>query len=112
MTWSDHIDDICKRSNKHLDIISKMRDLLPRLCIEKLYKSFTRSLLDYSDVIYDNCSNVDSTKIGNNHRRACIILRGAIRVNKHKTLLKEFEIEFEYWCLTPLSAIFQLYHGD
>jgi len=20
--------------------------------------------------------------------------------------------EFEFWCLTPLSAIFQLYHGD
>jgi len=24
----------------------------------------------------------------------------------------EFEFEFEFWCLTPLSAIFQLYHGD
>ena len=35
ITWSDHIDDICKRSNKCLDIISKMRYLLPRLCIEK-----------------------------------------------------------------------------
>ena len=22
------------------------------------------------------------------------------------------EFEFEFWCLTPLSAIFQLYHGD
>jgi hypothetical protein len=33
MTWSDHIDDICNRSNKRLDIISKMRYLLPRLCV-------------------------------------------------------------------------------
>jgi len=23
-----------------------------------------------------------------------------------------FQNEFEFWCLTPLSAIFQLYHGD
>jgi hypothetical protein len=23
---------------------------------------------------------------------------------------KEFEFEFEFWCLTPFSAIFQLYH--
>jgi hypothetical protein len=22
------------------------------------------------------------------------------------------EFEFEFWCLTPLSAIFQLYRGD
>jgi hypothetical protein len=89
MTWSDHIDDICKRSNKCLDIISKIRYLLSRLCIEKLYKSFVRSLLDYSDVIYDNCSNIDSTKIENIQRRACIILTSAIRVTKLKTLLKE-----------------------
>jgi hypothetical protein len=32
----------------------EMRYLLPRLCIEKLYKSFVGSPLDYSDVIYDN----------------------------------------------------------
>jgi len=44
MTWSDHIDDICKRSNTHLDISLKMRYVLPRLCIEKLYKSFVRSI--------------------------------------------------------------------
>jgi hypothetical protein len=63
MTWSDHIDDICKRSNKCLDIILKIRYLLPRLCIEKLHKSFVCSMLDYSDVIDDNCSNVDSTSL-------------------------------------------------
>ena len=22
------------------------------------------------------------------------------------------EFEFEFWCSTPISAIFQLYHGD
>jgi hypothetical protein len=48
-----------------------------------------RSLLDYSDVIYDNCSDIDSIKIENIQRRACIILTGAIRVTKLKTLLKD-----------------------
>ena len=93
MTWSDHIDDICKRSNKLLDIIFEMRYLLPRLCIEKLYKSCVRSPLDYSDVIYENCSYIDSTKIENIQRRACIILTCAIRVTKHKTFLKEASVE-------------------
>jgi hypothetical protein len=27
-------------------------------------------------------------------------------------ILVDFEFEFEFCCLTPLSAIFQLYHGD
>ena len=56
---------------------------------KKLYKSFVRSLLDCSDVIDDNCSNIDSTKIENIQRWACIILTVTIRVTKHKTLLKE-----------------------
>ena len=58
MTWSEYIVDICKRSNKRLDITSKMRYLLPRLCIEKLYRSCVRSLLDYSDVMYNNFSYI------------------------------------------------------
>jgi len=88
MTWSDHIDDICKRSNKRLDIISKMLYILPKLCIEELHELFVRSLLEYPDAIDDNCSNIDSTKIEHIQRRAYIILSGAIRVTKHKTLLK------------------------
>jgi hypothetical protein len=52
-----------------------------------------RSLLDYSDVIYYNFSNIDSTKTENIQRRAYIILMGAIRVTKHKTLLKEAGVE-------------------
>jgi hypothetical protein len=23
-----------------------------------------------------------------------------------------YRFDFDFWCLTPLSAIFQLYHGD
>jgi hypothetical protein len=42
MRWSVHHDDNCKRSNKRLDIISKIRYLLPKLCTEKLYNSFVR----------------------------------------------------------------------
>ena len=70
-----------------------MRYLLHRLCIEKLYKSVVRSLLDCSDVIDDNCSNIDWTKIENIQRRACIILTSASRETKHKTLLKEAGVE-------------------
>ena len=70
-----------------------MRYLLPRQCIEKLYKSFVRSLLVYSDIIYDNFSNIDSAKIENIQRRACIIMTGAIRVTKHRTLLKGAGVE-------------------
>ena len=51
------------------------------------------ALVDYPKVIYHNCSNINSTKIENIQRRAYIILTGAIRAVKHKTLLKEARVE-------------------
>jgi hypothetical protein len=90
MSWTDYINDICKKCNKRLDIIQKMRSILPRSCIEKMYKSFIRSLLDYTDVIYDNCSKFDTDKLEPVQRRACIIATGAIRLTKHETLLYIF----------------------
>ncbi|CAC5418929.1 unnamed protein product [Mytilus coruscus] len=89
LSWTDHIADICKKCHSKLNTILRMRHLLPRFCIEKLYKTFVRSLLDYADVIYDNCSSADSANIEHVQRRACIISTGAIRVTKHVTLLKE-----------------------
>ena len=49
------------------------------------------SLLDYSDVIYDTCSNIDSTKIEKNQPRALILLK--VRVRRYKTSLKEASVE-------------------
>ncbi|CAC5398420.1 unnamed protein product [Mytilus coruscus] len=94
LSWTDHIADICKKCHSKLNTILRMRHLLPRLCIEKLYKAFVRSLLDYADVIYDNCSSgADFANIEHVQRRACIISTGAIRVTKHVTLLKEVGLE-------------------
>ena len=33
-------------------------------------------------------------------------------IDDSRNLIIKTWIEFEFWCLTPLSAIFQLYHGD
>ena len=93
MSWTDHINDICQKCNKRLDIIHKMRCILPRLYIEKLYKSFIRSLLDYTDVRYDNCCKFDTDKLENVQCRACIIATGVIRLTKHETLLQEVGLE-------------------
>ena len=37
-----------------------------------------------------------------------LVVREITPINKRIIL----EFEFEFWCLMPLSAIFQLYHGN
>ena len=58
-----------------------------------MHRSFIRSLLDYTDVIYDNCSKFDTDKLEPVQRRACIIATAAIRLTKHETLLQEVGLE-------------------
>jgi hypothetical protein len=85
--------------------------ILPRSCIEKMYKSFIRSLLDYTDVIYDNCSKFDTDKLEPVQRRACIIATWAIRLTKHETLLQEVGLEtlksrrFFFRCVNLINFI-------
>jgi hypothetical protein len=39
--------------------------------------------------------------------------KGVIRSCKTKDILyNDLNFLFDFWCLMPLSAIFQLYHGD
>lgn len=52
-----------------------------------------RSVLDYTDIIYDNCYNIDAPTGENIQRRACVILAGVLSVTKHKRVLKEAGVE-------------------
>ena len=58
-----------------------------------IYKSCIRSLLDYTDVIYDNCFKFDTDKLEHVQRRACIIATRSIRLTKHETPLQEVGLE-------------------
>ena len=58
-----------------------------------MHRSFIRSLLDYTDVIHDNCSKFDTDKLEHVQRRACVIATWAIRLTKHATILQEVGLE-------------------
>jgi hypothetical protein len=51
LSWRKHITEICIKANKRLDVMFRMKRLLPRICLEKLYKTIVRPILDYGDVI-------------------------------------------------------------
>ena len=69
-----------------------MKRLLPRICLEKLYKTIVGPILDYGDVLYDNCLNYESEFLEKVQRRAAILSTGAFKITKHKDLLNELEL--------------------
>ena len=48
-----------------------------------------RPILEYADIIFDNCSNYLSNRLEAVQRRAAIICTGAYRHTEHQTLLTE-----------------------
>ena len=58
--------------------------ILPRSCLDKLYKSMTLPLFDYCDVIYDSCTMYESEQLDKLQRKASLLCTGAFRLTCNK----------------------------
>ena len=67
----------------------RSKHILPRSCLDKLYKSMILPLLDYCDVIYDSCTMYESEQLDKLQRKACLLCTGAFRITSNEKLLKE-----------------------
>ena len=89
LTWDDHVNNLTTRANKRLNILSRYRSIFPRSALEKLYKTMVRPILEYGDIIYDNCPVKTSITVERVQRRAAIICTGAYRHTENQRLLQD-----------------------
>ena len=68
---------------------NRIRHVIPRLALENLYTSMVRPILDYTDMLYNNCTLSIGRSIEGIQRRAALICTGAYRHTEHRTLLHE-----------------------
>ena len=55
-SWHQHIDYIKRKAWTRLNIMRKLKFDLDRKSLETIYISFIRPILEYADMIWDNCS--------------------------------------------------------
>ena len=67
----------------------KSKHILPKSCLDKLYKSMVRPFLDYCDVIYDSCPMYESKRLDKLQRKASLLCTGAFRITSNEKVLKE-----------------------
>ena len=89
LTWSDHAEHIIARASKKLTMLNRIRHTLPRLALESLYTSMIRPILDYADIIYNNCTLSIGRSIEGIQRRAALICTGAYKHTEHAKLLSD-----------------------
>ena len=55
-TWHEHINSITSKAWLRVNLMRKLTFLLDRRSLEIIYISFIRPLLEYADVVWDNCT--------------------------------------------------------
>ena len=84
MSWSSHINEILAKAEKRLSMMRRSKHILPRSCLDKLYKSVILALFDYCDVIYDSCTMYESEQLDKLQRKASLLCTGAFRITCNK----------------------------
>ena len=93
LKWDSHIEKIISKASKRLYIIRRHSHYLPRIALERLYLSMIRPVLEYGDVLYDNCSLNLGQSLERVQRQAALLCTRAYRHTEYVTLLKELNWE-------------------
>jgi hypothetical protein len=89
LTWTDHIDSLISKAAKCVGLLKRISLDAPRECLEILFKSMIRPILEYGDIIFDGSPDTYTKRLENVQRQAAITCTGAYRHTKHAKLLEE-----------------------
>ena len=88
-TWHEHINEITSKAWKRINILQSLKFLLDRKSLEIMYFSFVRPLLEYADIIWDNCYNFEKESIEKVQYEAGRIVTGATKSCSRAKILQE-----------------------
>ena len=89
LKWNDHVHKISIATSKRVNILNHLKYKLDRKTLETLYISYIRPLLEYGDVVWDNCNSALSDCLELIQKRAGRIITGAILRTSTEVLYKE-----------------------
>ena len=79
-SWQKHIDYIKEKAWTRINIMRRLKYDLDRKSLETIYKSFIRPLLEYADVIWDNCTQQNKNELELIQLEAARISTGATKL--------------------------------
>ena len=75
-TWHHHINYIKDKAWFRINIMRKLKFKLDRKSLEIIYTTFIRPLLEYGDVIWDNCTQYEKLELEKIQNEAATIATG------------------------------------
>ena len=93
MSWRKHIVQVYEKASKRLNMLKFVTYKLDRSILTSLYKSLIRPLMEYGDVIWNNCYECDSALLDSVQYEAARLVTGAIKGTSSARLYKELAWE-------------------
>ena len=79
-TWSQHIQNITSKAWARLNLMRSLKFKIKRTALERIYISFIRPVLEYSDSVWDNWSTETEKQLDAVHVEAARIITGTTKL--------------------------------
>ena len=84
LNWSHHIEKVCTRSNKKINLLLELSQKIPRRTEEKIFRSLKLPVLEYGNILYDSAPLKYLNNLDKVQRRAALVCnRAYIKEQNH-----------------------------
>ena len=87
--WKTHIENILLSASKVIGIMRKLKFVLNRRCLNQIYISYVRPLLEYSSIVWAGCTDQQSVSLERIQNEAARVVTGLTRSVSLNNLYKE-----------------------
>ena len=88
-SWHEHLDYIKAKAWSRINIMRKLKFKLDRRSLQTIHFSFIRPLLEYADVVWDNCTQYEVNDLEKIQTEAARTVTGATKLASINSLLSE-----------------------
>lgn len=74
LTWSQHVDKVCKKITSNLWLLSRIKDFLTTSHRIQFYKTYIQPHIDYCNTVWGGTSQINLNRILRLQKRACKII--------------------------------------
>ncbi len=87
--WSGHIHNVVKITSRMISSLRKLKFLLPRSILNKIYVMFIRPHFEYACEVWDGCAQYQAKKLEQLQLEAARIVTGLPKYTQHEYLYYE-----------------------
>ena len=89
LTWTPHVDKLYSKASSRIGVLRRIRPFLDISTAKLVYSTTILPILDYCDVVWDNCNVTSSQKLQRLQNRSARIIMGTHVMTSSEVLLKQ-----------------------